>query len=157
MVSEYLRRDKLPALPVTQRSLMTLVLRKLLASSTFAIAGALDSLVRKLKARLKENERAIQQAEEELEEDFELLDELEDEWEDQEEDSELLSEEDIKAIGTEIADLEAFRDLAISITENAKGKVLTKALKIGFEKAQQVGAAKKAIIFTRIKINSMWS
>lgn len=148
MVSEYLRRDKLQALPVSQRSLMTLVLRKLLASSTFAIAGALDSLVRKLKARLKENEQAVQQATEELEEDFELLDELEDEWEDEHEDPEHLSEEDVQAIENEIADLEAFRDLATSITENAKGQVLTTALKVGFEKAQRVGAAKKVIIFT---------
>ena len=42
LVSEYLRRANLQALPASQRSLMTLVLRKLLASSTFAIAGALD-------------------------------------------------------------------------------------------------------------------
>ena len=42
LVSEYLQRDNLQALPASQRSLMTLVLRKLLASSTFAIAGALD-------------------------------------------------------------------------------------------------------------------
>lgn len=148
IVSEYLRRDKLQALPASQRSLMTLVLRKLLASSTFAIAGTLDSLVRKLKARLKENEKAIQQTDEELKEDFELLDELEDEWEDQEEELDLLSEEDIKAIEEEITELESFRDIATSITENAKGKVLTKALKNGVERAQQVGAAKKAIIFT---------
>ena len=40
LVSEYLRRDNLHALPASQRPLMTLVLRKLLASSTFAIAGA---------------------------------------------------------------------------------------------------------------------
>ena len=44
LVSDYLRRDNLQALPASQRSLMTLVLRKLLASSTFAIAGALDSM-----------------------------------------------------------------------------------------------------------------
>jgi SNF2 family DNA or RNA helicase len=148
MVSGYLQREKLQALPSSQRSLMTLVLRKLLASSTFAIAGALDSLVRKLKARLKENEKAAQQADEELEEDFELLDELEDEWEDQQEEIELLSEEDIEAIEAEIIELEAFRDIATSISENAKGQVLTKALNIGFDKAQHVGAAKKAIIFT---------
>jgi SNF2 family DNA or RNA helicase len=42
LVSEYLMRDNLQALPASQRSLMTLVLRKLLASSTFAIAGALS-------------------------------------------------------------------------------------------------------------------
>lgn len=41
LVSEYLRRPNLQALPASQRSLMTLVLRKLLASSSFAIAGAL--------------------------------------------------------------------------------------------------------------------
>ncbi len=44
LVSDYLRRDNLQALPASQRSLMTLVLRKLLASSTFAIAGALSSI-----------------------------------------------------------------------------------------------------------------
>src|SRR5262245_23016221 len=35
LVSDYLRRDNLQALPASQRALMTLVLRKLLASSTF--------------------------------------------------------------------------------------------------------------------------
>ena len=44
LVSDYLQRDNLQALPASQRSLMTLVLRKLLASSTFAIAGALTSI-----------------------------------------------------------------------------------------------------------------
>jgi hypothetical protein len=42
MVSDYLRRPSLQALPSSQRTLMTLIMRKLLASSTFAIAGALD-------------------------------------------------------------------------------------------------------------------
>ncbi len=51
LVSEYLRRDNLQALPASQRSLMTLVLRKLLASSTFAIAGALSTISNRLKAQ----------------------------------------------------------------------------------------------------------
>ena len=148
LVSEYLQRDKLQALPSSQRTLMTLVMRKLLASSTFAIAGALDSLIRKLKARLKNNEQAIHEAEEEFEEDFESLDELQDEWEETDEDIELLTEEEIQVIESEIKDLEAFRDLAVSITENAKGKSLLTALEIAFKKAQELGAAKKAIIFT---------
>src|SRR2546427_5512495 len=54
LVSEYLQRDNLQALPASQRSLMTLVLRKLLASSPFAIAGALESLSRRLRTRLKQ-------------------------------------------------------------------------------------------------------
>src|ERR1019366_6936688 len=44
LVSSYLQRENLQALPPGQRSLMTLVLRKLLASSTFAIAGALETI-----------------------------------------------------------------------------------------------------------------
>jgi hypothetical protein len=56
LVSEYLQRDNLQALPAGQRSLMTLVLRKLLASSTFAIAGALTSISNRLKAKLRKHQ-----------------------------------------------------------------------------------------------------
>ncbi len=148
MVSEYLRRENLQALPPSQRSLMTLVLRKLLASSTFAIAGALDSLIRKLKSRLRENEQRLKEAEEKgIEQDFEALENLEEEWNDDEQ-TEVLAPADIKAIEEEIANLEAFRDLAVSITENAKGAALLTALQTGFERAASLGAARKAIIFT---------
>jgi adenine-specific DNA-methyltransferase len=51
LVSDYLQRDNLQALPASQRSLMTLVLRKLLASSTFAIAGALTTIANRLRAK----------------------------------------------------------------------------------------------------------
>ena len=50
-VSAYLQRDTLHALPASQRTLMTLVRRRLLASSTFAIAGTLASLVSRLEGR----------------------------------------------------------------------------------------------------------
>jgi superfamily II DNA or RNA helicase len=147
MVSDYLRRENLQALPASQRTLMTLVLRKLLASSTFAIAGALDSLVRKLKGRLRDNDKAQAAADEELAEDYEGLEELRDEWEDGEQ-PEPLTQEDVETIEGEISDLEAFRDLAVSISENAKGEALISALNVGFEKAVSLGAARKAVIFT---------
>jgi ERCC4-related helicase len=146
LVSEYLRRESLQALPASQRTLMTLVLRKLLASSTFAIAGALDCLVNKLKSRLSDT-KSKRNIEEKLAEDFEILEEIKDEWE-EDEVEEALSTEDIQAMTREIADLEAFRDLAISITQNAKGQALLLALKAGFAKADELGAARKAIIFT---------
>lgn len=146
LVSEYLRRDNLQALPPSQRTLMILVLRKLLASSTFAIAGALDSMSNKLKAKLKDA-KVKETFDEELANDFETLDEIKDEWEEGEEEGRLTAE-DVAAIRREIADLEAFRDLAVSITENAKGKSLIQALKAGFAKAESLGASKKAIIFT---------
>jgi superfamily II DNA/RNA helicase len=53
-----------------------------------------------------------------------------------------------KALEQEIAELDAFAALAISIDHNAKGKALLKALGIAFAKAKELGAAEKAIIFT---------
>lgn len=125
MVSEYLRRENLQALPPSQRTLMTLVMRKLLASSTYAIAGALDSLARKLNSKLRNDDRlktAIQMRDE-IGEDFELLEEFEDEWPEDLDEEDALTEKNIATINAEISDLAAFRDLAVSITENAKGAI----------------------------------
>ena len=146
MVSAYLQRPELCALPNAQRKLMTLVMRKLLASSTFAIAGALDSLVNKLNKQLKENQRLVDRLES-LEEDFELLEEYEDEF-GVDEEQEPLTAEDIEAIHDEVEELSVFKELAVSITENAKGLALLDALDTGFKKAEELGAANKAIIFT---------
>ena len=146
MVSDYLQRPSLYALPNAQRKLMTLVLRKLLASSTFAIAGALDSLANKLQRQLNDNEKLVNRLEG-LEEDFETLEEYEDELE-LEDDQEPLSSDDIAAIKEEISDLIEFRELAVSISENAKGMALLDGLNAGFDKAAALGAEQKAIIFT---------
>ena len=51
LVSEYLQQPTLYALPASQRSLMTLILRKLLASSTYAISDTLSGLAFKLETR----------------------------------------------------------------------------------------------------------
>jgi adenine-specific DNA-methyltransferase len=146
LVSEYLQRENLQALPTGQRSLMPLVLRKLLASSTFAIAGALTSISNRLKAKLRQQEPA-RPLEEELDEDYEALDETVEEWSNGES-VESLTETDRAAIEQEIADLDAFAALATSIEHNAKGKALLKALDIAFSKAREFGGAEKAIIFT---------
>lgn len=147
LVSDYLRRDNLQALPNSQRSLMTLVLRKLLASSSFAIAGALDSISQRLRERLRlaDGPNPIEEA---LEEDFEVLDEMAEEWEEDALPPEPLTEADRKTIQQEIADLEGFRRLAVSITHNAKGQAMLTALRTAFGKAEELGAAQKAIIFT---------
>lgn len=148
MVSSYLQRPSLQALPSGQRTLMTLIMRKLLASSTFAIAGALDTLARKLERQLRDDTSLRQKMEEEIAEDFEEFDEIVDEWTDGEDEPELLTADDITAIDAEIADLRNFRDLAVSVTENAKGQALLSALSTGFAKAKELGGARKAIIFT---------
>ena len=152
LVSDYLQRDALFALPSGQRQLITLVLRKLLASSTFAIAGALETLAKRLRQTLDEKSASLDLAEE-LDADFEGLDELAEEIDSMEEQEaqagkKTKTEQEILAIKAEIIELESFRDLAVSVTENAKGLALLQALKVAFGKLQELGAAQKAIIFT---------
>ncbi len=146
LVSEYLRRGNLQALPSGQRTLMTLVLRKLLASSSFAIAGALDTLANRLKMKLK-NAAVVADPSDEMAKDFEAFDELADEW-GEGESTERISPAERDALASEIDELEAFRDLATSITENAKGRALLAALKTAFQTADEIQAARKAVIFT---------
>ncbi|HEX4045636.1 MAG TPA: SNF2-related protein [Gammaproteobacteria bacterium] len=146
LVSDYLQRDNLRALPAGQRSLMTLVLRKLLASSTFAIAGALTTMANRLKELLV-NKPQTELLEDELDKDYEALGETAEEWIETQSKPEV-TENDRAIIEQEIAELEAFAKLATSIDHNAKGKALIKALGIAFAKTKELGAAQKAIIFT---------
>jgi len=146
-VTEYLSRPNLQALPASQRGLITLVLRKLLASSTFAIAGALGSMSARLKAKLK-RQTGEPSLEAELDTDYEALDTTAEEWADDDEPQAPLSATDRAAVEAEIAELDAFADLARSIQHNAKGKALIKALGVAFAKGAELGAEEKAIIFT---------
>ena len=146
LVSEYLRRDNLQALPASQRALLTLVLRKLLASSTYAVAGALMTMSKRLKEKLSKKEPS-QSLEDELDLDYEGLGETAEEW-GQDEAYRPLSEADRVSIQDEITDLDSFAELAMSINHNAKGIALLKALAIAFKKIMEIGAAQKAIIFT---------
>lgn len=155
-VTEYLEREALQALPNSQRQLITLVLRKLLASSTFAIAGALETLTNRLRKTLAEKASTLDKGVEngrglidELDEDFETLDEIAEEIDDLPiDEAQARTKEQVQAIAQEIEDLEGFQKLAVSITENAKGTALLQALKVAFAKLDELGAAKKAIIFT---------
>jgi len=162
-MSEYLQRPVLFALPSSQRQLITLILRKLLASSSFAIASTLNSLVYKLEKLIEEAEKnkAIQElGVQGLGQDFESYDELSDEWDDNEESEgaeenkkqPLYTDEDIKLMKLEKADLEKFRELAKKIWKNSKGEALLIALQKGFEMTAELGAGKKAIIFTESRI-----
>lgn len=121
-------------------------MRKLLASSTFAIAGTLISLSNRLKEKLQKNEpkRTVI---EELDEDYESLDDEVDEW-GEDESTEVLSELERAAIESEIIELDSFAALASSIEQNAKGDALLQVLTTAFERAAQLGGERKAIIFT---------
>ena len=151
-VSSYLQREELKALPKQGRQLITIVLRKILASSTFAIAGALERIIGRLKNSLKENESETEKIDIDLKDDFEAFEDIEEEWEDSDKKQNPVSfESEKEAIKKEIKELEEFHKLAMSIKENAKGNALIKALRLGFEKAKNLGALEKAIIFTESK------
>ncbi len=151
LVSEYLQADNLYALPSSQRKLMTLILRRLLASSTYAISGTLEGLANKLENLV--NNATGTDIESEIADDYETFDELKDEWEENESetDEKQFSEQDIENIKLEINSLKEFETLAKSIQKNSKGEKLFTALENGFRELQRLGAAKKAIIFTESK------
>src|SRR6202521_314615 len=159
LVSDYLQKPTLYALPASQRQLMTLILRKLLASSTYAISGTPDGLARKLETA-EAAATAIDAPPEELSTDWENVDELSDEWDSEKDESprqesSRLAPEQLAELRQEMATLREFHSLAKSIVRNSKGEVLLTALRRGFQiaaKAQQEqGAAtlqQKAVIFT---------
>ena len=152
-VSEYLRKESLEALPTGQRTLMTLIVRKILASSSFAIAPTLGRLINRLetiKSRVSESPLLGDIAPDESD----ITDPLLDEWnihtpEGGETSPAMHTRTDrANAIETELAELRHYKALAESITHNAKGDALLIALRKGMEKAAQLGAPAKALVFT---------
>jgi ERCC4-related helicase len=142
-VSAYLQRETLFALPSSQRKLMTMVLRKLLASSTFAIAGTLRRLVERLED-LQKGQRS-KKITESLEEEFDTLSELADEWEEEPEEESRVADD---ALEEELQMLRDYADRAERISHNSKGTALLTVLEKGFAEATRLGAPHKAVIFT---------
>jgi Helicase conserved C-terminal domain len=144
---------------------MTLILRKLLASSTYAISDTLLGLANKLEAVESEQQKAAE-VPAVIADDFETLAEVQEEWVDDDEGSESeggdekkapdrLTSEQLAELRAERDKLRQFHDLAKAIQTNSKGDVLLTALQRGFEAARTVrmengtGALQqKAIIFT---------
>ncbi|HQZ66532.1 MAG TPA: SNF2-related protein [Planctomycetaceae bacterium] len=174
-VSAYLQKDNLHALPNSQRQLIELVLRKILASSSFAIAATLGTMIERLKKLERAaNEVSGEHVVEVVGDDFEQADGLEEEWDDNnfndvadngadgnttdtaindtatgtEQPAAPDPAELLKSLRAEAAELMEFKTLAESIQQNAKGDSLLKALRLGFAKAVELGAKPRALIFT---------
>ncbi|MGC1339500.1 MAG: SNF2-related protein, partial [Candidatus Binataceae bacterium] len=151
-VSAFLQRPDSYALPRRQRHLTALILRKLLASSSLAIAATLDTLRARLETLHDDQagsdpeftERLIE--DEEIEND--LLDEIlaEDEEVDETETTPITI--DRQRLREEIEILQRLADWARSIGIDTKTRTLLKALDIGFEQMSSTGAQRKALIFT---------
>ncbi len=162
-VSERLQRDELYALPTRQRHLTTLILRKLLASSSDAIAATLRTL-RKRVAAIADQPEAL--ANSNLFGQLDLTDDLDDadvlleeilgersEGEDDFDDDEASGEHeadliDLVRLRRELDDLDRLIELADSIKVDAKTPALLSAIEVGFERMAELGAQRKALIFT---------
>jgi SNF2 family DNA or RNA helicase len=120
LVSDYLQRPNLYALPPGQRTLMTLILRKLLASSTYAISGTLQGLADKLEATIERQNGLPVNVDDIFATNYETFEEQQDEWIDDDEDSEgtnskeerVYTADEIAEIQQEINALNEFKKLA---------------------------------------------
>jgi hypothetical protein len=174
-LSTFLLRDDTYAIPRRQRTLTTLILRKLLASSSRAIEATLETMrtrLLELRAGAMTDESLAESliSDEEIEDEY--LDELERPAEIEADDSAgtessqgdrdaaersstpLDSPEppadglDIEKLDAEIAELEHYITWARSIDVDTKSRALLTALETGFREMERMGAARKAVIFT---------
>ena len=149
LISEFLQSTNLHSIPNSQKTLIILIVRKLLASSTRAIENTLSTMIERLESSIKTKETTQIK----LDDDEELISDFTEESEDEESEPEniFLSDTEIAEIKSEINELESFKLLASSIEIDAKLEKLLSALEMGFLKQAELGANKKAIIFTESK------
>ncbi|MAT13989.1 MAG: ATP-dependent helicase [Planctomyces sp.] len=155
-VSDFLSRENTYSIPKRHRHLTALILRKLLASSTHAVANTLDTMRERLivlrdslstQADTRtENQRFLEEVIqlEEIEDDY--LDELEDSGGEPDGDDQL--EIDRGLLEQEIEELRQLIQWARSIGVDTKSRSLIDGLKAGFDKMAEMGANRKALIFT---------
>ncbi|MBT0090766.1 SNF2-related protein [Vibrio alginolyticus] len=140
-VSEYLQREDLLSIKSGARHLVTLVIRKILASSSYAVLGTLETMINRLEQKLPLIE-ALQ--------DLDCLNDYQDE--------DAIEDEDIDpvALSAEIELLRSFKELAAKISGNAKAEALLRALTRSFDKTSELGGSRKAVVFTESVRTQTW-
>jgi superfamily II DNA/RNA helicase len=140
-VSEYLQREDLLSIKSGARHLVTLVIRKILASSSYAVLGTLETMINRLEQKLPLIE-ALQ--------DLDCLNDYQDE--------DAVEDEDIDpvALSAEIELLRSFKELAAKISGNAKAEALLRVLTRAFDKTSELGGSRKAVVFTESVRTQTW-
>lgn len=154
-VSAFLQRSDSFAIPASQRTLTTLIIRKLLASSTQAVAGTLETIKNRLEA-IRSGLPVAENLLEELVDEDELADDILDEGEEEQDESlpvaEIIPADEAamnrQKLDEEIAELDRAIEWARSITVDTKSRTLCAALEIGFTEMDKMNARRKALIFT---------
>jgi superfamily II DNA or RNA helicase len=154
-VSDWLRREDSIALPPGQRGLLTMVLRKLLASSTFAIAATLRKIVERVAGDVPsapDLDPATWLAAEDGQPDFEGVAEVAEEWPA----SPAAPAPPQSAVTEEVNLLRSFVQRAERIARQSKGEALLLALAEALRQTQALGAARKAVVFTESRQTQAW-
>lgn len=154
-VTDFLQRPDSYAVPTSQKTLITLVLRKILASSSFALIATLETIKKRLEL-IRDNQpiqvSLVQELLEDESLDMEELEEIEDTESilaEEEEKENLYSQESSQErLKQEIALLSGFIEQATSIQVDSKTQRLKEAIEQGFVEAKKMKALKKVIVFT---------
>jgi superfamily II DNA or RNA helicase len=148
-VSDYLRREDTHAIPAARRALFVLVYRKILASSSFALAATLERLAGSLESKLAGVECAAQA---DLALDLAgFVDEAEELFDEGSNAPRSRAGAAVRAMESELAELRACARLARTIKVNAKGDALVRGLDRAFTVAKACSWPDKAVIFTEFR------
>lgn len=145
-VSEYLRREDAVAIPPARRALLILVYRKILASSSFALASTLDRLADSLAQRLAGAGAVAADCPE-----LAGFAEEAEEWEEGDGAAPRRAPSLRRIMEAELAELRACAAAARDIRVNAKGEALSRGLDRAFTVARACAWPEKAVIFTEFR------
>lgn len=147
-VNAFLKRKTLYSIPVNNRSLIILVIRKLLASSSFALVETFEVFKERLNKLYQGSKSANAQEGFDLFLEF-LEDEIEEsDFEDKEDEDVIVQKQEIQE---EIELVQKIIDTAVLITENAKVEALKTAISTAFEHQKELGIDEKVVVFTESK------
>lgn len=147
-VNLFLKRDVLYSIPTSNRALIILVIRKLMASSSFALIETFEVLKKRLE-KLYEGTKSA-----DAQEGFDLFwsfveDEIDESGFEETEDEDTATQK--AYIQAELDKVNAIIDVAKRIKTNSKVTALKQALEIGFSYQRDNGIAQKAVVFTESK------
>lgn len=147
-VNLFLKRDALYSIPASNRGLIILVIRKLMASSSFALVETFEVLKKRLE-KLYEGTRSA-----DAQEGFDLFwsfveDEIDESGFEETEDEDTAAQK--AYIQAEMDKVNTIIDVAKRIKTNSKVTALKQALEIGFSYQRDNGIAQKAVVFTESK------
>lgn len=147
-VNLFLKRDILYSIPASNRRLIIPVIRKLMASSSFALIETFEVLKKRLE-KLYEGTRSA-----DAQEGFDLFwsfveDEIDESGFEEAEDEGTATQK--AYIQAELDEVNTIIDVAKHIKTNSKVTALKQALEIGFSYQRDYGIAQKAVVFTESK------